>query len=47
MLIDYSMIPAGFVCWYLFPREADAAVLFLGVYLNTKLVDYIDKQGYW
>ena len=47
MLVEYAMILAGLVIWWLYPQKLTTPLFFIGAYLNSKLVAYIDKKGYW
>jgi len=47
LFIEYSMILAGFVMWYLFPSKLTIPLPFFFAYLNAKLVAYVDKKNYW
>ena len=47
MLIEYAMVVTGIVLLMLYPLQLSTPLAFLGAYLNSKLVAYIDNKDYW
>ncbi|BFM11047.1 hypothetical protein R50072_12000 [Simiduia litorea] len=47
LAIEYSMIVVGIVTLLTTTKPVAAAAAFLGAYINTKLLSYIDQRAYW
>ncbi len=48
LAIEYFLLIVGVVSWLFFkPLATTVPIAFLGAYINSKLISYIDERSYW